>query len=211
MILGCVNLILPTPSLLVGLMRPKMLVTQFYYLRKLFLILIVLTFSHLHYDHIWSIKRKSHLKITHPAQYRICTLPSFPPVGLIRPRMLVTHFYFLRKLFLFLIVLTFSHLHYDHIWSMKIKSHLKITYPAAYKIFTLPSFPLTSFSKQTHWITLPPIYNPNILPPEAKEVAFFSRVQEVKVVIVELYFVYSHSHFLQFSLFGFVVLVISAW
>ena len=111
----------------VGLIRPRMLVTHFYFLRKLFLFLIVLTFSHLYYDHMWSMKCKRHLKITHPAQYRICTLPSFPPAGLMRPRMLVTHFYYLRKLFLFVIVLTFSHLHYDHIWSIKRKSHLKIT------------------------------------------------------------------------------------
>ena len=122
-------------------MRPRMLVTRFYFLRKLFLFLIVLTFSHLYYDHMWSMKCKRHLKITHPAQYRICTLPSFPPVGLIRPRMLVTRFYFLRKLFLFLIVLTFSHLYFDHMWSMKCKRHLKITFPAQYRICTLPSFP----------------------------------------------------------------------
>ena len=63
-------------------MRPKILVARIYYLSKLFLFLIVLTFSHLQHDLIWRIKRKSHLKIAHPAVYRIFTLPSFPLKGL---------------------------------------------------------------------------------------------------------------------------------
>ena len=64
-----------------------------HYLRKIFFSLIVLIFSHLHHGHICSIKRKRHLKITHPALYRTCTFPCFPPVWLVRPKMLFTQFY----------------------------------------------------------------------------------------------------------------------
>ena len=124
-----------------GLIHAKMPVAHFYFLSKLFLFLIVLTFQHLHHDHIWSVERKSHLKIAHPAVYIIWTLPSFLLWGLIQAKMPVAHFYYLSKLFLFLIVLTFSHLQHDHFWSVKKKNHRKITNPAVYRILTLPSFP----------------------------------------------------------------------